>query len=518
MRKEQFFAGIWGEGTPQSRKARLEAVKRIKANSDTFLRLAKALPSNYKLEATDGNVISYSPSELDDKKLQKLIERVPETGTYFIIGPQLTPKETINKKSGIVTFCTETVNTLLPLYSFVTGTNIPIKKGGEKAQITEVAEKVAVAHILAGKNLVFYGPPGTGKTRLAIEMANQFCEDKVVLRTANAEWTAYDVIGGMGFCGSKETNSEKNPFELEFRRGFLTEAVKKTTSDTPCWLIIDEINRANLDLSFGKAFTLLDIEHRNHPLIAKGEFPGVTEEIKIPRSFRIIATMNSYDKAVLFSLGFAFRRRFAFIEIPSPFKTGDKPYELDAENHQKWLSRISTYTVLVPNDKVFLIIEESVAKWIDSFTDDERLLFARFLNLESDLKRTFEKIKNGGMNPYDPYIAVYSFAKEISEKEQVEFGFAQLVDAFKFLTTYIALESSRTDVKNLVAEAVDQAFLAYFMPQFEYIIPDLRKERISGEQTNIQKMLGDVEEMLSGLGLKQSARKIKRLKDEQKVF
>ena len=40
--------------------------------------------------------------------------------------------------------------------------------------------------------------------------------------------------------------------------------------------------------------------------------------LEIPQSWRIIATMNVFDKTLLFEMSFALMRRFAFVEVPSP--------------------------------------------------------------------------------------------------------------------------------------------------------------------------------------------------------
>ncbi len=48
------------------------------------------------------------------------------------------------------------------------------------------------------------------------------------------------------------------------------------------------------------------------------EAPPDTEEIRIPRSWRMIATMNEFDKETLYHLSYALMRRFAFIEIETP--------------------------------------------------------------------------------------------------------------------------------------------------------------------------------------------------------
>jgi hypothetical protein len=40
--------------------------------------------------------------------------------------------------------------------------------------------------------------------------------------------------------------------------------------------------------------------------------------LSIPRQWRVIATMNVFDKSLLFEMSFALMRRFAFIEVASP--------------------------------------------------------------------------------------------------------------------------------------------------------------------------------------------------------
>lgn len=79
-------------------------------------------------------------------------------------------------------------------------------------------------------------------------------ENGYSLQTGNAEWTVYDVVGGP---------TMKN----RFKPGFLSLAVKKCKEKLEekkdsYWLILDELNRANLDLGFGKIFTLLDLDYR----------------------------------------------------------------------------------------------------------------------------------------------------------------------------------------------------------------------------------------------------------------
>jgi MoxR-like ATPase len=163
----------------------------------------------------------------------------------------------------------------------------------------------ALAHLVAGKNVVFYGAPGTGKTRIAKKLCERVCEGYSI-ETANSEWGNFDIIGG--FMLDKDGHPD-------WQNGVLTKAVIKCTDSLkngkPYWLILDELNRANLDLAFGKVLTLMDLDYRIDSYLSG------KENTSVPLCFRILATMNTYDKALLFSLGYAFMRRFAFIHIPS---------------------------------------------------------------------------------------------------------------------------------------------------------------------------------------------------------
>jgi hypothetical protein len=55
-------------------------------------------------------------------------------------------------------------------------------------------------------------------------------------------------------------------------------------------------------------------------LVPEGvDAPGAgLDVLEIPQSWRVIATMNVFDKTLLFEMSFALMRRFAFIEVASP--------------------------------------------------------------------------------------------------------------------------------------------------------------------------------------------------------
>lgn len=177
----------------------------------------------------------------------------------------------------------------------------------------------AVAALRCGRHVVLFGPPGTGKTELAEWLCQQLLEDPTLFEfaTATSDWTTFDTIGG--YIPDPELDGQ-----LDFSSGIVTR-----TLETGRWLIIDELNRADIDKAFGELFTLLSGKPVRLPykkLVYSGMRQVVlgpakdstASVIEVPDGWRLLGTMNSYDKASLFQLSFAFMRRFAFINVPVP--------------------------------------------------------------------------------------------------------------------------------------------------------------------------------------------------------
>ena len=160
------------------------------------------------------------------------------------------------------------------------------------------------------KQLVFYGPPGTGKTYLAMKLAEYFGggPEQVKIVQFHPSYAYEDFFEGYRPVEDPETR------EVAFRltAGPLREladlASREGNRHIPHFLIIDEINRANLAKVFGELYFLLEYRTRSVRLTYSGD------DFALPPNLFVIGTMNTADRSIAL-VDAAMRRRFAFVEL-----------------------------------------------------------------------------------------------------------------------------------------------------------------------------------------------------------
>ncbi|MBE6817849.1 MAG: AAA family ATPase [Ruminococcaceae bacterium] len=173
--------------------------------------------------------------------------------------------------------------------------------------------------ILNRKYVVLQGAPGTGKTRLAKRIPSE--NDIVFFTQFHAETTYSDFIYGI----TPDVNERKLNYSAKegvFAKA-IRESLKTENQDKKVFLIIDEINRANLSNVLGPSFYLFEPTMTGHNVKIE-VCPGLELE-KLPDNLYVIATMNTADRS-LAVVDFALRRRFSWYTL--------FPHEITPEDGQ----------------------------------------------------------------------------------------------------------------------------------------------------------------------------------------
>ena len=183
----------------------------------------------------------------------------------------------------------------------------------EEDRVEDALIATALGHVILAR------PPGTGKTKLAGLLADAY---NVILRreTANPEWSVYDVVGSQTLNAHGGTQA---------KHGIVTSSILDCAATTvqhldrgqgpqAQWLLIDEMNRAEIDRAFGPLFTAISGEEEGTYSL---DYMEVTSKITIPRRFRILCTMNDYDTRFVNSMSGALRRRFGRVLVLPPENT-----------------------------------------------------------------------------------------------------------------------------------------------------------------------------------------------------
>lgn len=218
--------------------------------------------------------------------------------------------------------------------------------------------------LLGIKQMILQGPPGTSKTYSAkafLKYLAHNCSDAELADIQIADYSEEDKYCAKLFKGKGEPEIAWDIVQFhpsygyeDFIRGIkvstkpgsdtiLYETVNKVLGNiaelakkhkkTKFFLIIDEINRANLATVFGEL--IYGLEYRAEP-VATPYAVNNNNRISLPDNLYIIGTMNTADKSIG-GIDYAIRRRFLFFE-QLPDEKVIKEYSIEKGDDQRTLN------------------------------------------------------------------------------------------------------------------------------------------------------------------------------------
>jgi MoxR-like ATPase len=171
-----------------------------------------------------------------------------------------------------------------------------------KEQLEELVEA------LTGESpqVVLAGPPGTSKTWVAKHVVRYLTQD-APNRSRIIQF--HPTYGYEEFIEGLRPVADRGAINFQRVDGIVLTYVREIAGESePCFLLIDEMNRANLARVFGELMYLF--EYRDEPVDLR-----YTKGWRLPWKLKFIGTMNTADRSIR-SIDVALRRRFDVFDCP----------------------------------------------------------------------------------------------------------------------------------------------------------------------------------------------------------
>lgn len=338
----------------------------------------KKMNKNPKIFINDLLSLCETLNDLRNQYPTKGIYKVMDTNNYFNIMNSLNIHQMIlqgppgtSKTFGAKKFIAERILT---------------RKGTEKEEIEKILKDKKIDDILKEHQLKYNGKDIGEKVYWDIVQfhPSYAYEDfvrgiEVSTEGGNIKYKTVNKI--LGEIAKKAAEAEKAAEEAAKEAAKHAEAAKQNEEKAPeYYLIIDEINRANMATVFGELIYAL--EYRDQPVSTPYTVEGITS-IKIPSNLYIIGTMNTADKSIG-GMDYAIRRRFLFFPTLPDQKVVEKnaeAYFKDSNNNSDAAQDTPPEAADALNVKMFKAVEKIFENYLESdyHKDDVQIGHTYFL-------------------------------------------------------------------------------------------------------------------------------------------